>query len=868
MCVALTAALALLTTTATQLPFFPNVRMDTGRAPAAVAIGDLDQDGRLDAVAANPSTGDVTTLLGDGALGFTVHGHFPSGSGPLGAVLSDFDGDGKLDALVPNGPAGTVAFLKGDGLGGLGPAMSIPVGAAIGSFDAGDLDLDGDLDLVIGHPSAFSAGISTVRSSGTGTFSVLTSATPWSVTALAVADATQDGIADALVIAGAGLANVATLQGDGQGGFTHLGTTSYAGFAGSALAAGDLDQDGDVDAAVLRAASSTLAVLRGNGQGMFELTSFQFTIGATALSAADFDLDGSPDLVAFGPLGAAWHEGSGVATFAEAKPIPASGRGVVVDVDGDGRNEVVSAVDSPAPSFGVASRDALSRFQGVSQSSFNPFGGLAGSDFDQDGDADLLQYGISSQPGVFTQLVLSRNDGIGNFADAPPIPVPAILPTSGRGPLVADFSGDGMTDMLVWGYNAGEPIEVGLGNGLGGVATWKSSAKPGVGLLWSFYGDIGDFDLDGVLDLALSSQNGATSGAVTVIEVRRGAGDGTFLPPAATVTFGVVASDARAPLATADADLDGRLDLILADSTAVASNVPTFVSIARATGALQYATPTSVSIGNSRAYRLAAADLDLDGDPDFAVVHGEGGSANRIALVRGDGQGGGQLVGALGPQPWLDSGSALRIVDLDGNGTRDVVTTSGTGGEVALHRGTGAFSFAPAERFDLFALSTDTLAFDIDGDGRLDLVGPQAYTLLRPVAPAPCAGSFTEYGTGCFGDSYFVPHLQGGGCPSPGQTISLSLTGGPGGAVALIFLGLGAASLPVGYGCSLLVFPLIGGPVALPLSGNGPGGGDFTLYPTIPPGTPAIPVFLQAFALDQNVPAGFSTSNGLRIDIQ
>ena len=122
------------------------------------------------------------------------------------------------------------------------------------------------------------------------------------------------------------------------------------------------------------------------------------------------------------------------------------------------------------------------------------------------------------------------------------------------------------------------------------------------------------------------------------------------------------------------------------------------------------------------------------------------------------------------------------------------------------------------------------------------------------------------YGAGCPGSGGFVPALDLTGCPRSEGSVTLSITGGLGGATSLLFLGIGQTSQPVGGGCLLLVNPLPAVGV-LPLGGSGAGNGSISVPATIPMIASLATIDLQAFVLDGGVPIGFANTNGLEVPI-
>ena len=299
-----------------------------------VALGDLNGDGRLDALVAN--FGYANELwLGDGNGGLVDSGQRLGDGASSDVELGDLDGDGDLDAFVAN--VGVNKVWLNDGQGVLTESPQSFANVVSFAVELGDLDGDGDLDAFVvqnspAHPAVW-------LNNGDGTFTPTAQLLDNSRgTDVVLADFDRDGDLDALVTR-SGAENLLWLN-NGAGGFTASGT-QLGDTNTFSVAVGDINGDGHLDVLLANGNDRPNEVWFGDGFGGL-VDSGQRLGAASSFGVELGDLDGDGDLDAFvanfRQANRVWiNDGSGVFSPAAKGLAAADSRAVALgDLDGDG----------------------------------------------------------------------------------------------------------------------------------------------------------------------------------------------------------------------------------------------------------------------------------------------------------------------------------------------------------------------------------------------------------------------------------------------------------------------------------------------------------------------------------------------------
>ena len=667
---------------------------NVGHAPTALDLGDVDGDGHQDVVVASAADHVVSVLLGDGSGLFGAPADFATGAGPEAVTLADVDDDGDLDIVTADATDGAVSVLLGDGGGGFAPAAHYAAGAGARSVIAADVDEDGVLDLVTGDKGA--GTFSVLPGEGDGTFSAAVAHT-----ALLVGSDHQE-------------------PGD--------------------VAAADMDGDGHLDVVVSDPYSGFIAISLGDGAGSFasprSWQAFPFR-----LLVDDINGDGRQDVIATGGtvnirLGAGGGrlfatdriDAGTVTTFAWAYDA------AIADMDGDGLKDVVTANGT----FGTVS---VLRNTGAHPFEYRGDCRIAGEylagasavaavDLDEDGRLDVagavysgINVALGSGNGLFDQ-------GEESWPSPPPVtayPVPFTESTS-YSLVTGDFNGDHHQDVVA-GYAAGIAFLAGDGKGHLGTAI-KSGASTES---WTPWVAKGDFDKDGVLDIASTPAEGGG------VDVYLGTGDGAFVfKQTVAAVNGAPYSVLAAPLTAADLDKDGDDDVLVGGGGSLC--------VALSNGDGSFAPATTYSAGTFSTSPVFFPEFvfvrDFTGDGKLDALMASAGPAVALRAGNGDGTLGGLMT--LTNSPYTDG--VPTVGDFNTDGRPDLAYTVNSLGDatILLNQGGGSFLQARCRVFEQSRSGQAAAAGDFNGDGKADVAftdGVALHTLLGS-GEVPLAATF------------------------------------------------------------------------------------------------------------------------------
>jgi hypothetical protein len=294
--------------------FADYVAIPTGTRPEAVAIGDVNGDGRADVVMVT-SDNDYKLCIylqnADGTLAAPVKidtgGDFTHP--PSSVAIGDVNGDGKVEVVVGNSGSKIVVFRL-DAAGGL-VAKTEYASAESDKIKIADLNNDGRMDVV-------GIGVGTGKANVWYQKAATDLADPLNapvsidvphagIDDLDVGDVNGDGLTDIVVMSGQGFGpNIQVVTQKTGGGFN--APVSYSvgsGVLTAGVAVGDVNGDGKQDVVVTTAFTSNVGVFLQNGSGTLDpVVNYSAKTNTETVEIADVSGDGRKDVIVLNGGGA------------------------------------------------------------------------------------------------------------------------------------------------------------------------------------------------------------------------------------------------------------------------------------------------------------------------------------------------------------------------------------------------------------------------------------------------------------------------------------------------------------------------------------------------------------------------------------
>ncbi|CAF0743855.1 unnamed protein product [Adineta ricciae] len=591
--------------------------------PQSIAIADFNNDTFLDVAVANSNTHNVGISLGTGTGILRRQKTYSTGSNsqPYSIAIGDFNNDNRLDIAAANFGTHQVGILIGDGSGNfhmesiLSTGISQPL-----SISVGDLNNDNNLDLVVVNHATNCLDL--FLGKGNGNFSFLTTyftgydSIPYSTI---LVDFNRDTYLDMIVLNN-GANSIGVFLNQQNQSFTAQKMYS-TGFQSSpcSFAVGDLDGDNALDIIVSNSGTGNLLLLFGNGQGTFEHRKNVSTniYDQSQIIVADFNKDTKLDIAITDYSNSRIIILLGDQSFAYTnRLIYWNGFGTnpssiaTRDINNDNRLDIL-VTNYATNSIGVY----LGYDPGVFKNTNSYFTGdfsnpksIATGDLNNDNQTDIIVGNNQADNiGIFF------GSGNGTFSNQTTYSTgsnstPSCLQ-------ITDFNNDQRLDIIVT-LSKSDTIGIFFGDGSGELSSLQTiSVESGS---TPTYVDIGDFNNDSCIDFVVGKYN------LQNIGVFLGYCNGSFSNQTEYVTTSITNPDV---IGIADMNNDRYVDIVVVDS--FASNFSIFFN--EGNGIFRNGTIYTSKYGLS-ATSIAIADIDRDQQLDLIIAYS---LSNNIVIFYG-----------------------------------------------------------------------------------------------------------------------------------------------------------------------------------------------------------------------------------------
>ncbi|CAF4862229.1 unnamed protein product [Rotaria sp. Silwood1] len=585
-----------------------------GSRPNYAAVGDLNNDSRLDLVILNEGTNTVGVFLSFEYATFRNQSSSSTGvnSNPEAIAIGDFNNDSLSDMVVANSNKYNVGIFLSCGNGTFRSQETFSTGSDSNptAVAVGDFNNDNLLDIVVANSNTDNLGIFLGHGNGDfaaqKTFSTESGSHP---SAVAVGDFNNDNLLD-IVVANSNTGNLGIFLGHGNGDFAAQKTFSTGSDSNPfAVAVGDFNNDNLLDIAVANSNTDNLGIFLGHGNGTFA-TQKTFSTGSGSLphsvAVGDFNNDRLFDIAVVNykthNIGVFLGYGNGM--FASQMTYSAGNGALPImlttsDLNNDNNLDIAVAnygANNVGIFFGYGDGSFTQQMIFATGSSSVPIA-IAIGDFDNDNRSDIAVVNRAD----YIAMVLVRD------SSQPFLSMTTYSTGDGSRPqsvAIADFNKDYYLDIIV--ANSGNDtigILLGYGNGTlmkqSTFATGNGSQPCSVA--------VGDFNNDSLLDIVVANSETNNVGILL------GYGNATF---STVVPYSTGDSSIPYSVAVADINNDNYLDIIVANR----GSLDVFVLVGYGNGT--FGKPQSYLLGyGSQLYSVAVADFDKDGWIDIAVAN-------------------------------------------------------------------------------------------------------------------------------------------------------------------------------------------------------------------------------------------------------
>lgn len=444
---------------------------------------------------------------------------------PVDITVGDFNSDGIKDiASLISGVMARIAYGDANGNYVNEIYYALPNSAFL---DSADLNRDGKPDLVSSSTNGINTDIINYNGESINNLGVLynlgnsrgfkgATVLPWGPNLAAAADFNNDGFSDIAAAWGTEFNAASTidiLRSDGRGNLIENTFTHNTPPGLVLIKTGDFNGDGSPDVISANSNARALNIYLGNGNGSLNTppVSTSITLAVKTLVVFDINNDGKDDIFAAGEnspnstsLGyALLSNGAGGVTIAPGSPVllptyvPFELR--AADFNNDSKKDLI--INTNSDNF-LWLGDGQGRFS-QSTISVPTMRRIVIGDFNGDGNQDLA--GLTGPPVYTCKMTVALGNGQGGFTGIATKDIPNFSFNEVKSIEAGDFNSDGVADVAM----------IMPENDFGNLIVVYGSRQPDVWSAPAFYSvatvtqtlALGDFNRDGKLDIGYTGKN-------------------------------------------------------------------------------------------------------------------------------------------------------------------------------------------------------------------------------------------------------------------------------------------------------------------------------------------------------------------------